>query len=105
MDDDLRAVHAVRIRESMGWPWYLSLGAAEFLREEPLETDFREAVTSALRGVRGVRAVEQEDREVWLVAGHFISGKALVTAVDRALTLLEPRMRQHMAEIMRGLSS
>ena len=98
-DDDIRLVTAARVRNQPEWPWSVSVGVAEFLREEPLQSDFADAVSAGLKSVRGVRKVVQEDREVWLVSGRLISGKKLVIAVDKALEILDASMRQHVESI------
>jgi hypothetical protein len=92
--DEVTAVGALRLRDEEEWPWQVVIPVAEFIRDEPLETELVEAVTRALLGVRGVREAAQEDREVWVVSGR-ASGKALVAAVGKALDRLEPRLRQH----------
>lgn len=98
-DDDIRSVWAVRVRNQPEWPWSVSVSVAEFLREEPLQSEFIDAVSAGLQSVRGVRKVVQEDREVWLVSGRLISGKKLVIAVDKALEILDAPMRRHVASI------
>ena len=95
VDNELSSVSAARLRGEDEWPWEVVVPVAEFLREEPLESDFRSAVIGALLGVRGVREAAEEDREVWLVSGR-PRGKALVAAVGAALDALQPRIRQHM---------
>ena len=92
--DETTAVDALRLRGEKEWPWQVVIPVAEFIREQPLETELWEAVTSALRGVRGVREAAQEDREVWVVSGR-ARGRSLVAAVGNALDRLEPRLRQH----------
>ena len=98
LDDELKSVVALRLRDEKEWPWRVELSVAEFLREEPLESEYAAAVTAALRAVRGVKAVEHEDREVWVVAGR-ARGRTLVSAVSDVLERLEPRIRQHLDQL------
>ena len=95
LDDELKSVVALRLRDENEWPWRIELAVAEFLREEPLESEYAAAVTASLRAVRGVKEVEHEDREVWVVAGR-ARGRALVSAVSDVLERLGPRIRQHL---------
>ena len=92
--DEITAVDANRLRDEPEWPWQVTVPVAEFIREDPLERDLFESVTTALQGVRGVREAAQEDREVWVVSGR-ANGRSLVAAVGKALDRLEPRLRQH----------
>ncbi len=71
-----------------GMDWHIWVNAAESVREEPLESQLREAVATAIAAVDGVDGVEEEDREVWLVWGN-VSGAHLVEAVADALDRLE----------------
>ena len=90
--DEARIVTAIRFRRDNDWPWQVSVPAAEFVREEPLEGELSERVLLALRGVRGVNAAHHEDREVWVVSGR-PSGKALVAAAGGAVDELAERIR------------
>ncbi len=47
--------------------WQVDIWAAEFVREEPLESTMRTRVVERLRSVPGVTDVAEEDREVWVV--------------------------------------
>ncbi|ARC58514.1 hypothetical protein AS850_15610 [Frondihabitans sp. 762G35] len=94
--EDYEGVAALKIRGEKEWPWQVAVAAAEFVREEPLEDDLADAVTSALRAVRGVVEVEHEDREVWIVSGR-PRGKALVVAAAAAVDGLADRLRQELA--------
>lgn len=87
-DDDVIAVLADR----QEWPWSVFVAVAEFVREEPLETELAEAVAEALGAVPGVTDVVHEDREVWVVDGT-PRGSDLVVAVDRELDRLGDRIR------------
>ncbi len=92
-EPDLEGVEASRLVAGGDWPWQVSIAAAEFVREEPFESEFRRRVEAALRGVDGVADVAEEDREVWLVAGS-PPGPDLVRAVADALDAMAPRIRQ-----------
>lgn len=89
-DDDLRGVGASKIAAVGDWPWQVFVSMAEFVREEPLETEMRTAVDAAIRSVPGVTDVAEEDREVWIVEGT-PSGEALVRAVGAAVDPLVER--------------
>jgi hypothetical protein len=55
--------------------------------EEPLEGELRRGMASALSGVAGVVAVDEEDREVWRVEGS-PSGEELLRAAARVVDAL-----------------
>lgn len=76
-DDELRMVDVVRTEDG---EIQVSVSAAEFVRDEPLESRLRAAVMSAITSVEGVDSAEEEDREVWRVEGD-ASGEALTRAV------------------------
>jgi hypothetical protein len=65
-DDDLRGVSAFK---PQGDDWRVVVAAANFIRDEPLETELRRGVDAALRSVPGVTSVLEEDREVWIAEG------------------------------------
>jgi hypothetical protein len=65
------------------------LAVAEFLRDDPLDADFRR-MGAALRSVAGAESVWEEDREVWGVIGT-PSGEALVRAAAGVVDRLAPR--------------
>lgn len=90
-EDEVRAVHVIRSDDDEEWPWQIEVGAGEFVRTEPLETELIEAVDAAIRGVRGVTDVIHEDREVWMIAGR-PRGRALARAVSDRLAPLVPRI-------------
>jgi len=90
-DPDVRGVEAVKVGEEE-WPWQVIASVAEFLREDPLETELRERMAAALRAVPGVTDVAEEDREVWIVDGE-PSGEALVRAAASVVDDLAPRAR------------
>jgi hypothetical protein len=78
--------------------WAVSVDAAEFVREEPLESEMRTCVREALLTVAGVTSVEEEDREVWRVEGT-PTGPDLLTALGAALDTLEEKFRAHMESL------
>jgi len=88
-DPDLRGVDASR---DEGGEWRIGIMAAEFIREEPLESEFRKGVDSALRSVSGVTNVWEEDRELWVAEGS-PSGRDLVAAVAAYMDSIADRAR------------
>ncbi len=94
VDDDVRGVEAIKVGDEE-WPWQVILAVAEFVRDDPLETELRERIAAALRAVPGVTDVAEEDREVWIVNGH-PSGEALVSAAARVVDDLAQRLRDFM---------
>lgn len=93
-DDDVRGVEAIKVGDGE-WPWQVIVAVAEFVRDDPLETELRERMASALRAVPGVTDVAEEDREVWIVDGE-PSGEALVRAAARVVDDLASRARVFM---------
>jgi hypothetical protein len=79
------------------WPWQVAVHAAEFFREEPLQSLLVDAVTAALSNVPGVKRAIQEDREVWVLQGQ-TSGEQLVHACSAALDGLAPVLRKARAD-------
>ena len=77
-EPEIRGVEAIRLDDDE-WPWIVVVWVAEFVREDPLEAELREAMLRELSRVRGVEAVAEEDREVWIVAG-VPDGRELVKA-------------------------
>lgn len=69
----------------------------EFVRPDPLESEFRQRIVAALRGVAGVTSADEHDREMWFVTGA-PSGKSLIEAV--ALVVDDLAERAH-AEVLR----
>lgn len=90
--DDSLGVDAIQWRYETEWQWQVIVGAMEFLREDPLESEVRSAIDRALRSVPGVRSVVEEDREVWAVDGT-PSGEDLVRATAEAMAPFEDRIR------------
>jgi hypothetical protein len=70
-EDEVRGVGAYHVHdwqdEVRDWPgdgdgWLVSVDAMEFVRSEPLESELRQRIITALRAVRGVTHVEEHDR-------------------------------------------
>lgn len=78
-NNDVWGVYVTKMDDEYEFPWNITIAAAEFIREEPLESKFRDLVEKALSAVTGVDEVIEEDREVWLVDGE-PDGKALMEA-------------------------
>jgi hypothetical protein len=74
--------------------WQVTVWVAEFLREDPLEAEFRAAMDDKLRAVPGVTDVQEEDREVWAVDGQ-PSGDALLRAAAAVVDGLADRARPY----------
>lgn len=79
--------------------WLVFVNAAEFLRQEPLESEFRTAIVAALSAVRDVANVTEEDRETWLVYGG--SGRAILEGVSIAIDQMYPRVSAFMSAFLR----
>jgi hypothetical protein len=73
-DPDVRGIETARVDEIGGWQ--VTVWAMEFVRHDPLETDMRRRMATALRAVNGVATADEQDREVWFVTGT-PSGKEL----------------------------
>ena len=94
-EPDVGNVGASRWAEASEWPWRVWAAAAEFLRNDPLEARFRRRMGDELRRVAGVRAVSEEDREVWLVSGE-PNGAALTRAAAVVVDELEEEIRDEL---------
>jgi hypothetical protein len=96
-EPDVGNVGASRWAAGGNWPWQVWVAAAEFVRQDPLESTLRRRMVKELRAVTGVMDVAEEDREVWLVAGE-PSGAELTRAaaavVDELATLIREEMRR-----------
>ena len=97
-DDEVRCVGAHRFRDGGDWPWRVVLEAAQLVREDPLERELRGAVRAALEAVKGVTRVEEEDREVWAIAGC-PDGEALVRAAAAAVDGMEAQLRAYVERL------
>lgn len=91
-DPSLRGVNVTCSTDAGDWPWQVGVYVAEFVREEPLESELREKLDRALRAVSGVEAVAEEDREVWIVRGQ-PSGEALTAAAAAVVDEMADRLR------------
>ena len=94
-DPDLRGVSAYRITLGEQAYWSVGVAVAEFLREDPLESEFRQQMAAALGAVPGVDVVAEEDRELWYVTGA-PSGEALIRAAARVVDYLADRARAYL---------
>ena len=76
--------------------WQVTVSVMEFLREDPLETEFRRRMAAALRAVGGVATADEQDREIWFVTGT-PSGKAPAQAAAQGIDEMadEARARMH----------
>jgi hypothetical protein len=72
----------------------VNIGAAEFVREDPLERELRAAIHGALTAVKGVTRVEEEDRVTWVVAGQPDGGALTKSAAD-AVDRLQHKLRNY----------
>jgi|SRR5215475_7205994 len=93
-EPDLRAVGACRIDRIGGWQ--VSVWVMEFIRSDPLESEFCQRITNALQGVSGVTSAEQQDQEMWFVTGS-PSGESLVEAVAHVVDGLADQARAYIA--------
>lgn len=96
--DEVRWVGAHRLRDGGDWPWRVVLEAAQLVREDPLERELRVSVRAALEAVKGVTRVEEEDREVWVIAGR-PDGEALITAAAAAVDRMQPKLRAYVDQL------
>jgi hypothetical protein len=88
----VRAVSVCRVDEIGGWQ--VRVWVLEYVSEDPLESELRERITTALRDVTGVRSAGEQDRETWFVAGA-PSGMALVEAAARVVDDFAGRTRAY----------
>lgn len=99
VDDEDRQILGVRvIQEDDSEYFIIFISVAEFIREEPLENEFREKIHLSLSKVPGVKAVEEEDREVWAVEGS-TNGPALIKASVATLQELKPKFISYLNEL------
>jgi len=78
--------------------WQVGLWVAEFVREEPAESELRGRMLDALRAVPGAIRVYEEDREVWVVEGT-PPGRALVAAAAEVVDSLGQAIRRQYPEM------
>jgi hypothetical protein len=96
-DPHVRYVHGVEASKhgaEVAWPWRLTVWVMEYVRDDQLQVELRQAIGTALRKAPGVTGVAEEDREVWVVAGS-PSGAALVSAVAEVVDRFADRTREH----------
>jgi hypothetical protein len=98
VEPDVRGVSAHRLRDGGDWPWRITVFAAEFVREEPLEGELRNTVRAALKAVAGVTRVEEEDREIWVIGGR-PDAEALVLAAAAAVDRMQDKLRAHIRQL------
>lgn len=94
-DPDILGVSAMAMREH----WSVTVSVAEFIREEPLESEFREAIYTSLMRVKGVTTVFENDRENWTVKGGDIEGKDLVISCVQTLHTMYPTLKAYMEDL------
>ena len=103
-EPEARAVGACKVtnwqEEVPDWPkggdgWMVDVWAMEFVRSDPLESELRERIMDALRGVSGVTHVAEHDRESWFLTGT-TSGEALVSAAAQIVDDLADQIRRAM---------
>jgi hypothetical protein len=94
-DADIRGISAYRIVLGEQPYWSVEVSLAEFLREEPLESELRRQMATALEAVPGAEVVDEEDRESWFVSGS-PSGEALVRAAGQVVDQLAARARAYL---------
>jgi hypothetical protein len=87
------AVEACRVDEIGGW--LVAVGVMEYVNEDPLESELRLRITTALGNVTGVTSADEHDREQWFVTG-VPSGKALIEATVRAIDDFDERIRAYL---------
>jgi hypothetical protein len=91
-EPDLRGINVTRWADGGDWPWQVGVYVAQFVREEPLESELRRKLDEALRAVAGVEDVAEQDRELWIVRGH-TSGAALTAAAAGVVDEMADRLR------------
>jgi len=96
-EPDLRGINVTRWADGVDWPWQIGVYVAEFVREEPLESELRRRLGEALRAVAGVEDVAEQDREVWIVRGE-ASGAALTAAAAGVVDEMADRLRAALFE-------
>ena len=97
-EPDIRAVEVIRLNTDGPWQWQVVVSVMEFIREDPLEAELREAMAAALRAVPGVARVHEEDREVWVVDGS-PSGEKLTHAAARVVDDFAARTRDYYEQL------
>lgn len=95
-DMDILGVAAYKFDESES-PWGIYVYAAEFIREDPLESKLHKGITDALEKLPGVTKAFQEDREVWIITGN-ATGHDLMKACLMKLLELYPELKKSIRE-------
>jgi hypothetical protein len=90
VDDELRGMTATKWHDGL---WQLWVELANVLREEPLESEMRLGIESALRAVPGVTDVREGDREIWDVDGS-PAPEALIEAAGAVVDALVERAHE-----------
>jgi hypothetical protein len=75
------------------WTWQVHIPAMEFIRTEPLESEFEAAISAALAGVPVVSEAAHEDRETWVIKGN-ADGPSLVRAAAAVVDRFSSRIRE-----------
>jgi hypothetical protein len=81
--------------------WHVAIWVMELVRDDPLESELRQRITSALLQVRGVTSAEEGDREHWIVTGQ-PSGKSLVEAVAQVAYDFLDQTREYERRLLEG---
>lgn len=84
-------------QDSIDFSWSIVVNAAEFIRDDPLETKFRNRIARALSSIEGVKQVEEADREVWVVSGS-PEGREMAKAVVDVLISLNDEIQSYIEE-------
>ena len=66
------------------WPWQVGVYVAEYIREDPLQSELHDSITGALSALPGVVQAVHEDREHWAVQGD-VNGEELIGACAAVL--------------------
>jgi hypothetical protein len=82
-----------------GDKWHVSIWAAEFVREEPLESRMRGQIAAGFQAAPGVTNVsEGGNREEWFVTGS-PTGSDLVRAAADVIDPLSDDIRRHLRHL------
>lgn len=93
-ETDEPGVRNVGANKFPDYGWQVSIWAAEFVREDPLESTMRERLAARLVTVPGVTNVWEEDREIWHVDGS-PNGEDLTRAAAEVIDDLADQIRSH----------
>ena len=96
-EPDIGTVSAARVDEIGGW--LVAIWTMEAVRSgDPLESELRRRVTTALRSVRGVTSAGEHDNEHWFVTGN-TSGTALLQAAAQVVDDLADQIRAYISRL------